>query len=359
MNGLPSVSLWFKEGASDKVYNAAVEEVTGGFVVKFEYGRRGATLTVGTKTQTPVTQDEAIKVYNKLILSKTAKGYKPTGSGDGLSSAAANIVTNQDQRDTGLRPQLLNPISEDEAEKYILDNDWCAQEKFNGKRMIIKKDAVNITAANKKGLSIGFPDAIRSQLSNVSPCVVDGECVGETLHVFDILESPHGDCRAARYEDRLTTLQTTIAIPTSWLAKTAIGTTAKRALMAELKKANKEGIVFKRLSAQWYAGRPASASGSSAIKCKFWASCSCVVSKINAKRSIEVSLDNKPMGNVTIPPNKNIPEVGQVVEVKYLYVVGQEGSLYQPIYLEVRDDVSPDECTAKHQNLKYKPENED
>jgi len=67
-----------------------------------------------------------------------------------------------------------------------------------------------------------------------------------------------------------------------------------------------------------------------------------------------VALGDKPMGNVTIPPNHEVPDPGQVVEVRYLYVNGENGSLYQPTYLGVRKDVEPQECTLEFQNIKYK-----
>ena len=354
---LSSISLAFKEGSSDKVYLASVEQVTGGHVVNFAFGRRGSTLNTGTKTQSPVSLDEANKIYEKLVLSKTAKGYKPTGETGGIASSITNAVTDKEQRDTGLRPQLLNPITEDEAETYILNNEWCAQEKFDGKRMTIKKTGSTIIAANRKGLSIGFPDTISSSLDALKEnFVVDGESVGDVLNAFDLLEHNDTDLREEPYSVRLEHLDQIIsATKAVVVAETAIGTKAKKDLMARLKKEGKEGIVFKKLSAKWYAGRPA--SGGSAVKCKYWASASCVVSKINAKRSIEISLEGQSIGNVTIPPNKQIPPINSVAEIRFLYAY-KGGSLYQPIYLGTRDDVDASECTFKKQKLKYKHEEE-
>ena len=83
--------------------------------------------------------------------------------------------------------------------------------------------------------------------------------------------------------------------------------------------------------------------------------CSCVVTGVNAQRSVEVSLSGRPVGNVTIPPNFNLPSVGRVVEIRYLYVAGENGSLYQPVYLGERDEIDADDCTLERQHLKYKP----
>jgi len=147
---LPAIELEFREGSSDKVYQAAIEGADDRFVVNFAYGHWGATLNTGTKTQQPVPYDEALSIYEKLVNSKTTKGYKPAGSSTGM-------VTNRESRDTGLRTQLLNPFIEDEAQSYLANPAWCAKEKFNGMRMLMRKTGETVMAANRHGLSIGFP----------------------------------------------------------------------------------------------------------------------------------------------------------------------------------------------------------
>ena len=359
---LPSISLEFREGTSDKVYLAQIVDAGNSlYAVNFAYGRRGGTLNTGSKTTQPVSLDEATTIYEKLVLSKTSKGYKPTGSGEGIASSITASVKDVDQRDTGLYPQLLVAISEDDAERYLTDDDWGAQEKFDGRRMTVRKATYDVTAINKKGQFIGFPDAIAKAVEGfMSSFLTDGESIGERLFVFDLLELNGTNLRPLPYATRLANLIDLLGLghsETVVVARTAIGTAAKRKLMADLKAAGKEGIVFKRMSAPWSAGRPE--SGGPALKCKFWSSISCVVSSQNAKRSVNIQLEGQPIGKVTIPPNHNIPGVGQVVEVKYLYVVGQGGSLYQPIYLGPRDDVDADECTFAKQQIKYKADGDD
>src|SRR3954470_23885148 len=75
------ITLYYREGSSDKVYQAAIEPRGELFVVNFAYGRRGNTLSTGTKTSTPVDFGAARKIYDKLVNEKKAKGY--TGSRDG------------------------------------------------------------------------------------------------------------------------------------------------------------------------------------------------------------------------------------------------------------------------------------
>ncbi|MFK4985604.1 hypothetical protein ACI4B7_27650, partial [Klebsiella pneumoniae] len=87
-------------------------------------GRRGNATSTGTKTTSPVTLDAAEKIYAKLVQEKTSKGYVPDGAGtpfSGIQNAGAV---------SGLVPMLLNPITEDELEVYLLDDKWFVQEKL-------------------------------------------------------------------------------------------------------------------------------------------------------------------------------------------------------------------------------------
>jgi bifunctional non-homologous end joining protein LigD len=44
-----SVSLYYREGSSDKEYHASIEPAGPRFVVNFAYGRRGSTLNTGNR----------------------------------------------------------------------------------------------------------------------------------------------------------------------------------------------------------------------------------------------------------------------------------------------------------------------
>lgn len=69
------ITLYYREGSSDKVYQASIEPQGEAFVVNFSYGRRGSTMNTGTKTPSPVDYDSAKKIYDKLVREKKAKGY--------------------------------------------------------------------------------------------------------------------------------------------------------------------------------------------------------------------------------------------------------------------------------------------
>ncbi|MCP4108809.1 MAG: WGR domain-containing protein [Desulfobacteraceae bacterium] len=343
-----NITLYFKQGNSDKIYTASLEEAESNcFVVNFAYGRRGATLTTGTKTKTPVDYASAKKTYDKLVKSKTSKGYKPGTEGPQY------VHADTDTRDTGIQCQLLNFIEESQVIRYIHDDDWWAQEKHDGKRMLLHKTDT-VTAINRNGLSVGAPDTILKTAGNIDQtCLVDGEAVGETLFVFDILEIQNTDIRLTPYEQRLSHLESLGLSGSVVVVETAKTQKEKQQLYDRLHTSGAEGIVFKKHTASYTAGRPN--SGGTQVKFKFYATASVVVSKINDKRSVAVTvLDDKnhvEVGNVTIPPNKDVPPVNSVIEVRYLYAY-KGGSLYQPIYIGVRDDIHVEDCVISQ--LKYK-----
>jgi bifunctional non-homologous end joining protein LigD len=72
---MKSISLYFKEGGSDKEYHAQMVKMGKGVVVNFQYGRVGNALQSGTKTPIAVTEEEADKIYTKLVKEKMGKGY--------------------------------------------------------------------------------------------------------------------------------------------------------------------------------------------------------------------------------------------------------------------------------------------
>ena len=67
-----TTTLYFREGPSDKVYQASIRPKGKGFMVHFAYGRRGSTFNTGSKTQTPVDYQIAKGIYDKLIKEKMA-----------------------------------------------------------------------------------------------------------------------------------------------------------------------------------------------------------------------------------------------------------------------------------------------
>ena len=64
-NPTDNLTLYFREGNSDKIYQCAIEPAGDGlFAVTFAYGRRGSTLSTGSKTTSPVSYDDAKRIFD-------------------------------------------------------------------------------------------------------------------------------------------------------------------------------------------------------------------------------------------------------------------------------------------------------
>ncbi len=353
-----TVTLFFKEGSSDKVYTASIEEAPSGCLVTFAYGRRGSALTTGTKTAAPVPYTKAKQLFDTLVREKTSKGYKPA------DRSAPPFDATREQRDTGLRPQLLNPIEEHEAIDLLSDPAYWAQEKHDGRRSFVMKHGEEIVATNRMGLSIGLMDHVLHAARSIAhDFTIDGELMGDGMRAFDLVSLDGHSLTHLGYAARLERLSLACGPLTSGIVviPTAKTTKDKQALYAQLRTTHAEGMVFKKHDAPYTPGRPN--SGGDQFKFKFYATCSALVTTgRTGKRSIALELFDgpqiRPIGNVTVPPNQVIPSPGQIVEIRYLYAYPQ-GDLYQPVLLGVRNDIEKEACTVSQIKFKMPIEGND
>jgi len=352
---MESITLYYRDGRSDKVYQASIEPKPSGFVVNFAYGRRGSTLTTGTKTQSPVSFEEAQNIHSKLVREKLAKGYR---SGENTTAYSNPECSHS----TGIAPQLLNPVDEDQLDALLDSPDHYLQQKHDGRRLLLQRSEEGIRGINRRGLVCGIPATIREAAKKIEGhWLIDGEAVGETLHAFDILELEGVDLRGATYFKRLAVLmnllmgaqQNTIRWTDPW-----IDPFQKRRRFRELLNESAEGVVFKHKDAPYNSGRPA--SGGSQLKYKFVETASVLVTAINTQRSVGLGFFDRPgtVGNVTIPPNHTVPSIGAVVEVRYLYAMPGSLALIQPVYLGERDDIDPIDCVSGQLKFRKVPERE-
>ena len=231
----------------------------------------------------------------------------------------------------------------------IADDDWWMQEKFDGKRILIRKDGDQVIGINRKGLAVALPQPIAEQARTIGgrQWLMDGEAVGDIYVAFDLLEQDDMDLRKEPYSRRLEALSVIVASGGKGAIRvrgTATGHSPEAGNAAALSPRSRQRASCSSVMRRPYTpGRPA--SGGDQLKLKFTATASCIVAKVNGtKRSVALALldggKRVAVGNVTIPPSQPIPKAGSVVEVRYLYAY-PGGSLFQPVCLGQRDDIEP------------------
>ncbi|UMQ59290.1 WGR domain-containing protein [Leptospira interrogans] len=347
---LNKISLYYQGDGSDKVYHVNIDPEGDGYVVHFAFGRRGSSLQTGTKTSKPVSYEAAQKIMRQLVNSKMAKGYTE------IESGTPYLHSTKEERVSGVHCQLLNPIDEEELSTYVEDDQYGAQEKLDGNRMMIRKIGDNVEGINRKGLIIAISQILHDHsLSFSEDFILDGEVIGDVFFPFDIFSKDGKDIQHLPYQERYAILESILKDQDEifHIVKLVKSTKGKKVLLEELHEKQKEGIVFKDLNASYKAGRPSSKG--SQIKFKFYETATVSVETVNLKRSVSMRLYNGnewvSVGNVTIPINFAIPKENDIIEVRYLYAY-KGGSLYQPTYLGVRTDADENDCDLKQ--LKYK-----
>jgi predicted DNA-binding WGR domain protein len=155
----------YKEGSSDKFYVASIQEQNGKYSVPVTWGRQGTSGQSEYKVEN-TSLEEAQKAYNKVVKEKTGKGYKV--SSEHTSCIPTKIVglptitvkRKIDWKEQTLLPQLLNEIEENEIEKYINNPEYCAQEKYDGRRRLLRYQSGKTEGLNKKGQTTGYPETL-------------------------------------------------------------------------------------------------------------------------------------------------------------------------------------------------------
>lgn len=303
---MEQITLYYRQGSSDKVYQASIEPRGDKCLVNFAYGRRGSTLQAGTKTPTAVSYDAAKAIYEKLISEKMAKGYTSGQNGTPYQH------TDREAQVSGIECQLLNAIDESEVARLVNNSAFAMQEKYDGKRTLVRQLITGTDGINRKGLIVSLPVSVADEVRSLPETfVLNGESIGELFMAFDLLLLNGNDLRHRPFGDRYQALAHLVGgrpLNHIKLAETQFDATSKAAMLERLKAEGKEGVVFKKISAPYVAGRPA--TGGDQLKRKFYESASFIVGKVNGKRSVLLRLlDGDRLadaGNVTIPANQQM-----------------------------------------------------
>lgn len=353
-----TTSLYFKVGSSDKEYHLRLEQVdatTDAFNVTAQYGRRGGTLATHCKTKAgALPYAQAKKLFDKIKRGQLSEGYVEAAKGAPATQVDAPSETTAD-----IKPQeLLTEITGAELQELLADPRYWMQDKSDGHSRGVVKQAGKIFGINKFGKPVPLPAEIHAELSEIEleTFQIDAELVGSKLVCRDLLVAD-GDISAQPYESRFIRLVEIlysshrgapadlqfIAVVRTWCQK------EKRAALERSKTERREGVVFKLASAPYSPGR----SGQNK-KFKFVKTLSGIAGKPRAKGkdSVEVFLIEKRVGvenrinvgTVSLIGKVDVKE-GDVLEIAYLYAY-PNGKMVQARLLDVRDDVTAEECTT-------------
>lgn len=363
--------LFFQEGSSDKLYVATlVVHDDGSCSVQVAWGRRGSSLSTGNKA-VRVARVAALSTFDRLLREKTTKGYQaitaevapatvapPEGEGSGSKAGGVKRPV------VGPKAQLLNPIDDDSVDTWLNDDDWVAQQKLDGIRIVCVVQHKGVLPLNREGQeSDQVSAALVAGLDSLpTGTIVDGEVIGGSYWLFDVLRLGDTDVTDRGAHDRWTLLDEELSPGLSGdiqVLPLATTTTQKRALYERLVQQGAEGIVFKQRGAPYRGGRPA--SGGSQRKHKLLKRCDVVITENAGNAYTMVVVQPGPGGSVTRHPvgkvfagttNSSRQQLDAlladgeepVCEVEYLYATDDD-KLFQPVFIRLRTDKSGAACT--------------
>lgn len=357
-----SAQLYCRDVRHDKVYNVQLIQSEAGWSVLAQSGRRGSTLVVRDKVLN-ADYETAKREFDKVLKEKLTKNppYKFVEGAEPakpVQLARGKAILNKEN----VEPELLTRITEVEAKMYAKRSDrYKCQRKRDGERRMVVFQEDHAYGINKNGDAIQLEGRFRGELerfcrqAGVTSLVADGEEEAEEIWLWDILEF-NADLRVMPYRNRHEILSHFIgSLPVS-LSEVIrlVDFESFESLLAQ--RSTIEGLCVKDLNASFRPGR----SGQH-FKLKFEQSASVIVGpklKKDDHRSVATYLYDhgklRYVGNVGVPDKYALPEMDQIIEVRYLYAY-RGGSLYQPKYFGVvRKDVARTECNT--QQLKFKQE---
>lgn len=247
-------------------------------------------------------------------------------------------------------------------EQLIKESRWGLQLKIDGHRRLVHVGHSAVTGYSRKGTVAAVPPAIANMLSVFDADLwLDGELVGDTLHVFDLPQS-------TTYGVRLgTTLQTRVDVLTQffnqgqqilgWRRSGPLqrvpfvnGPVRKAQAVARWRRHGEEGLIAKDRGSVYQPG----ARSTSWVKNKFTRDADCVVGQfgIDGKQNFELLMWDPGTHNfVSVGECSRLTGDGPRVSTGDVVTVGTlwstpGGKLYQPVKARLRDDKDPAECTT-------------
>ena len=262
-----------------------------------------------------------------------------------------------------LRPMLATEYPNSKLMEAVKSRDWIVEQKLDGHRVLLEVTNGRAKAIGRNGQSSqhnalfmqrGYANDLKQLPAD---CVLDGELVGDTFWAFDLPYwaeranpiNPSDPLHVRRAQ--LDNLFDFWSPDRSYfrLLPQATKELDKSKLALTVLQGGGEGVMLKPLASTYRSGVRAK----DICKIKFVKTVDCVVSAVGTqgKENYELSLYVRRIDGTSSLQTvgrcsaigKDKVNVGDVIEVKYLYV-GADGRLYQPRMMRVRTDKDAMEC---------------
>lgn len=254
-----------------------------------------------------------------------------------------------------MKPMLCGSIDLRDLDHYLTDDEWVAQQKLDGDRLLVHVKDGTVTALNRDGRprSNPTPKKILDQFALFpDEWVFDGELLNNGEYwLFDLPLAGESVTIHHPYRFRFGVLEH-MFIGGAWepdpcirLLPLARSTDAKRTLVGQLRERGAEGLVFRHVEGLYRAGK----RSDRALKAKFTKTVDVVVHQVRPDGrdncTFRLFRDGRlvPAGSCSLVGRPPV-QPGDVIEVRYLYA-SEDHLLYQPVMVRVRTDKAPSECT--------------
>lgn len=265
-----------------------------------------------------------------------------------------------------MKPQLAQSGERTELPATVEDPKWVLEQKLDGQRLVVRVqnedgghvrvEAFNRAGQPKQTMVTRTLLACFEFFTGRGTWTFDGELVGGTYHVFDMMQGGDGLVSVTTpLEERRIVLESLFGLwkPRADLvclvhqAKTA---DEKAALVAAAEADRCEGVMAKLASSRYAPGQRSAAW----LKVKFTHDLDAVILDLGhggKDNAVLALLDHEngkvvEVGRASTIGKRPTPEIGQVWLVRYLYFTDADRRLYQPRLVRLRTDKAYAECTV-------------
>jgi len=161
-------------------------------------------------------------------------------------------------------PELLDPISENETNRYLQDDQYSLEEKFDGTRLSVRSDADVCAAYNRLGGFIPVPVEVEEAVCALGcgNIWLDGEFEHGQFVVYDLLQFDGEEYREHAQSYRRQQLERLIVDgPFIRLSKEYLGAD-KASALEMFRQRGIEGVVFKHRRKPYMPGKQGSTQNS-------------------------------------------------------------------------------------------------